>query len=250
MASSPWQRQSFAFTRREDALSVLQDEDLLQNYWDRLLEVLTLVEANSSTNTHETDLAWDMIDAERVKVLVYGESGAGKSLLVRTLTGCANARSSHTSVGTLEATVFPTPCGVDFIDTPGVKIPLELSEADSYFSWARDAVAWRALLGDLQSRLSSRDAALRPLAVVYVHRASARVIPERIKELLSKGFHMLVPTFLLVTDVCGVDDDALQEVRQQMSAIVADLGENKLGAKVSVIEVGGWVCVHGRRDRG
>ena len=37
----------------------------------------------------------------------------------------------ETEKGTLEATVFPTPCGVDFIDTPGVKIPLELSEADS-----------------------------------------------------------------------------------------------------------------------
>ena len=139
---------------------MLQERDLLVHYFDRLLEVLTLVEFAYSNNkpssfsshtssslssssmampsSHDTSLAWDLIDRERVSVLVYGESGAGKSLLVRTLTGAAEAASSHTGAGTSEDRCFATPSGVDFIDTPGVKIPLELAESASHLAWLRD----------------------------------------------------------------------------------------------------------------
>ena len=246
---------------------MLQERDLLVHYFDRLLEVLTLVEFAYSNNkpssfsshtssslssssmampsSHDTSLAWDLIDRERVSVLVYGESGAGKSLLVRTLTGAAEAASSHTGAGTSEDRCFATPSGVDFIDTPGVKIPLELAESASHLAWLRDLWGWRALLGSLKERLfDARSgiaaASTRPVAVVYVHRASSRVVPGRIAELLSLPHHgALAPTFLVLSDVCGVDDAALAAVRGELAALLDGdaLGHNSLGRKVQLIEV-------------
>ena len=233
----PWERTMFSLSRREEAIEVLQNEGLLKSYFDRLLDLLTVVEANSSTVSWDTSLAWNMIESERVNVLVYGETGAGKSLLVRTLTGHENAVSSHTGVGTIDLQRFQTASGIDFIDTPGIKIPIPLSEADTYLAWVRDQLAWRALLSDLQSRLSSHETAVRPLAVVYVHRASSRVLSERLEELLAKAHEMLVPTFLLISDICGVDDVALRDVRERMAQIVESLGPNKLEHKVQLIEV-------------
>ena len=190
-----------------------QETALLGSFFDRLLEVITLIEANESTMGFDTSLAWDMIERGTANVLVYGESGAGKSLLVRTLTGDEGARSSATTVGTTEEHIHRTPSGINFIDTPGIKIPL-VAEADSSLRYLRDRYNWNMMLRDLDVRLRSSSAATRPLGVVYVHRATMRVIPERVAELLQKSHSLLVPTFLLLSDVCSVDDAALKEVRR------------------------------------
>ena len=118
--------------------------------------------------------------------------------------------------GTVEERICETPSGVHFIDTPGIKIPLLTeAKADGGFfpsvKFARDLWTWRAMLKDLDGRLLSQQAATRPLALVYVHRASMRVIPERIEELITRSHRRLVPTFLLCTDVCAVDDAALAD---------------------------------------
>ena len=81
-----WSFRAFDFKEREKAkaLELLKDEELLTSFFDRLLQVLTLIEAHSSTSGFDTSLAWDMIRRETVNVMVFGEAGAGKSLLVRT----------------------------------------------------------------------------------------------------------------------------------------------------------------------
>ena len=86
------------------------------------------------------------------------------------------------------------PCGLRLVDTPGFRVPLPLrasptSEASlpvpgaahtmegGRFSltWLREVLAWRAMLHSLHARLSSQDARLRPFALIYCHRAGARV---------------------------------------------------------------------------
>ena len=239
-----WSFRAFDFKEREKAkaLELLKDEELLKSFFDRLLQVLTLIEAHSSTSGFDTSLAWDMIRRETVNVMVFGEAGAGKSLLVRTLTGDAGAKSSASTVGTVEERICETPSGVHFIDTPGIKIPLLTeAKADGGFfpsvKFARDLWTWRAMLKDLDGRLLSQQAATRPLALVYVHRASMRVIPERIEELITRSHRRLVPTFLLCTDVCAVDDAALAEVRGKLRGIVRSIGPNKRNKTVEYIEI-------------
>lgn len=231
-----WARQSYALTHRDEALAVLQDKELLTSFFDRLLDVLTLIEANESTLGFDTSLAWDMIKRGQANVMVYGESGAGKSLLVRTLTGDEAAKSSATTVGTLTENIHCTPSGINLIDMPGIKIPL-VASTDYSFRYMRDRYNWSAMLADLGRRLRSLSAATRPLGVVYAHRATMRVIPERIIELLQTSHSLLVPTFLVLSDVCSVDDEALKEVRAQMKKIVADLGPNSRNHHVHFIEV-------------
>ena len=231
-----WSTQRFNITKADDALNVLQETSLLGSFFDRLLEVITLIEANESTMGFDTSLAWDMIERGTANVLVYGESGAGKSLLVRTLTGDEGAKSSATTVGTTEEHIHRTPSGINFIDTPGIKIPL-VQEADSSLRYMRDRYNWNGMIKDVDARLRSSSAATRPLGVVYVHRATMRVIPERIAELLQKAHSLLVPTFLLLSDVCSVDDAALKEVRQQLQSITDGLGQNARNHTVHFIEV-------------
>jgi energy-coupling factor transporter ATP-binding protein EcfA2 len=232
-----WAQQSFTVTRVEDALALLQEPSLLASFFDRLLEVLTLIEANESTLGFDTSLAWDMIERGTANVLVYGESGAGKSTLVRTITGDEGAKSSATTVGTTQESIYRTPSGICFIDTPGIKIPL-VEEADaSYFRYLRDRYNWNAMLADLNRRLRSPSAETRPLGVVYVHRVTMRVIPERIADLVSKSHRLLVPTFIVLSDVCSVDDDELKEVRERITAIADELGPNARNHRVQVVEV-------------
>ena len=234
-----WAMPPIKLGSREDALTTLQDPGLLTSFFDRLLEVITLIEANAATAGFDTTLAWDMLSDQQLNVLVYGESGAGKSLLVRTLTGDAEARSSHAAVGTIEEHTFRTKCGINFVDTPGIKIPQAEAALglDGRVRQYRDRFMWWQMLRDLDTRLRSSRASERPLALVYVHKASHRVIPERIIQLLSKAHALLVPAFLLLSDVCGVDDSALAEVRKQLQALVDQVGPNKRNHTVHLIEI-------------
>ena len=62
-----------------------------------------------------------------------------------------------------------------------------------------------------------------------------RVIPERITQLLEKSHTLLVPTFLLISDICSVGDEELNQVRAALKAVVDKMGTNQ----VSVGESGG-----------
>jgi hypothetical protein len=45
----------------------------------------------------------------------------------------------------------------------------------------------------------------------YCHKAGHRIIPERIKQLVSIPHMRMVPVFLVLTDVYSIDDEALGE---------------------------------------
>ena len=119
-----WRRQSIAFRSVAQAQAALRDPELLTTYFDRVAEVLRLIEANSSTRGFDTSTAWGVARQRTATVLVYGESGSGKSTLVRALTGDQSAASSATSVGTHRENAVRLPSGVSFIDTPGFRVPL------------------------------------------------------------------------------------------------------------------------------
>lgn len=91
-----WARRPIKFNSLYFAHEAMRDSKLLDTFFHRLKEVLTLIEANSSTSGFDTDLAWDMIQQKTVNVLFYGESGAGKSSLVKALTGDSEINTSAT----------------------------------------------------------------------------------------------------------------------------------------------------------
>lgn len=53
----------------------------------------------------------------------------------------------------------------------------------------------------------------RPLGIVYCHKAGHRIIPERIRQLVTIPHMRMVPVFLVLTDVYSIDDEALSEYR-------------------------------------
>jgi hypothetical protein len=240
-----WRRRELEFTSLKQAREALADEDLLGSFFGRLSEVLTLIEAARSTSGFDTTLARDMLQQKRVNVLVYGESGSGKSSLVKAILNEESVVTSATTQGTLKEEGYMAPCGVRVIDTPGFKVPLTRlpsvgsTETPSIlsYSWIQEVFAWNRLLGDVKRRVLSQTAAERPLALVYVHRAGSRLLPERLIELIRIPHEHLVPVFFVISDVCSVDDSALKSVKALVSETIANLGPNKKGREVALLEV-------------
>ena len=107
--------------------------------------MLSLIEANNSTSDFNTALAREMIDTCTATIFCYGETGAGKSSLIRNLTGNPTAVSSHTTPGTFADTHCLFKSGLRFIDTAGFNVPLmpktTLGLLNGAFSFE---VEWRA----------------------------------------------------------------------------------------------------------
>ena len=95
-AHDVWARKPIKFNSLYFAHEAMRDTQLLDTFFHRLKEVLTLIEANQSTAGFDTDLAWDMVQQRTVNVLFYGESAAGKSSLVKALTGDPSVTTSST----------------------------------------------------------------------------------------------------------------------------------------------------------
>ena len=95
-----WSRPDANFQTLEEAQEALDHPKLLRSFFTRMQEMLSLIEANNSTSDFNTQLAREMIDTCTATIFCYGETGAGKSSLIRNLTGDPNAVSSHTTPGT------------------------------------------------------------------------------------------------------------------------------------------------------
>ena len=257
-----WRRKEISFRGIAAVQAALRDPLLLSSYFDRVAEVLKMIEANSSTAGFDTDLAWDVVHRRTATVLMYGESGSGKSTLVRALTADESVTTSAAGVGTHSERAIRLPCGMCFIDTPGFRVPLSSSgeqsgddiggslpavtssaQAPQEFgswlspSWIKEVFVWRKMLFDLSRRLTSGDAASRPLALVYVHRGSSRIVAERMAELLKMPHDNLVPVFLVLSDVCSMDDRDLATVRTALHDVIGSVGANRRGRMVQLVEV-------------
>eukprot|EP00326_Haptolina_ericina_P035435 CAMPEP_0181256226 /NCGR_PEP_ID=MMETSP1096-20121128/49590_1 /TAXON_ID=156174 ORGANISM="Chrysochromulina ericina, Strain CCMP281" /NCGR_SAMPLE_ID=MMETSP1096 /ASSEMBLY_ACC=CAM_ASM_000453 /LENGTH=232 /DNA_ID=CAMNT_0023354447 /DNA_START=1 /DNA_END=695 /DNA_ORIENTATION=- len=205
----------------------------------------THITAAPGTRSADLSLAFQMIELKRVNVLVYGQTGAGKSTLIGELVG----RDEMGGATTSKVDQFPTPCGVCFVDRPGIDIPGAVgTDAESkpeleHAGWFDNSLRavhhwtselskkrmWTNTIGDLQRRLGSKSAEDRPLALVYVHKAgNPRVYKEHIKELLRHAHEQLVPTFFVIADKWSADRQSIEQLEATVRSLIDELGENRL----------------------
>ena len=112
-----------------------------------------------------------------------------------------------------------------------------MQRGQSVFMRWKDDFAWSRWLSRISSIMSSHDLSTRPSAVVYCHRASSRVMPKRLLEMWSIPHAHAVPLIVCLTDVCGVDDAALKEVRRTMAGLVKSLGPDAVNRTAQLIEI-------------
>ena len=81
--------------------------------------------------------------------------------------------------------------------------------------WVKEYLQWERLLRSVRTRMDSQSPTDRPLAIMYCHKAGHRVIPERIKQMVSIPHQRMVRVFLVLTDVFSIDDDAISLFQSQ-----------------------------------
>ena len=250
-ATPNWSNPVFSLTTSAAVHATLNDESLLDTFFERLHQICTLIEAQA--HSANTELARDMIDKRRVQILFYGRSGAGKTTLIGTLTDQKEKLHAFGEASvTREVTNHHTPCGIHFTDRPGIDIPgaqaqtaegrasLEsMSASSSLLKQAADFLAeqarrveWARQLADLDRRLRSSTAEDRPIALVYVQHANARLYAERVKELVARPHGMLVPTFIAIADKWSVSRAELATKEAEVDNLIAEVGANKRGKTI------------------
>jgi ribosome biogenesis GTPase A len=103
-ARAPWSPPTFEISTKEAAVAALQDPALLESFFTGLGDMCTHITAAPGTRSADLSLAFQMIELKRVNVLVYGQTGAGKSTLIGELVGryvldhdCLSTHCSHPS---------------------------------------------------------------------------------------------------------------------------------------------------------
>lgn len=123
-ARPSWANPTFALSTMAQVHSHLGDSSLLDSFFTRLDEIVTLLEVAPGTNSCNTTLARDMIRLKRLNVLLYGRSGAGKTTLIGTVTNQAEAvHEDGEQAVTLQVSNYHTASGITFTDRPGIDIP-------------------------------------------------------------------------------------------------------------------------------
>jgi len=246
---APWAPPKFTIGQKHSAHVVLQDSSLLESFFARLQDMCTLIAAAPGTSSADLSLAWQMVELKKVNVLVYGQTGAGKSTLIGELVG----KDGLGGATTFEVDQHTTASGVCFVDRPGIDIPGAVStDAESTATqssmsvwhkfmhtlkhWADEQAkraSWKKTLDDLDRRLRSNSAEDRPLALVYVHKAgNPRLYKEHIKALLTKAHTLLVPTFVVMADKWSADEPSRQILERDIKEMIDELGENKRHKRV------------------
>mmetsp|Transcript_47369 Transcript_47369/g.60841 ORF Transcript_47369/g.60841 Transcript_47369/m.60841 type:complete len:338 (+) Transcript_47369:57-1070(+) len=234
-----WSRPVADFQTLEQAQRAFDHPHLLHSFFNKMDEMLNLLEANVSTSDFSTSLARQMIDHCTATIFCYGESGSGKSTLIRNMTNDLSAKTSHTVPGT----EFDTHCifksGLRFIDTRGFRVPLVPNSALGLLNaeWLKEYFQWERMLRSVRARMDSQVATDRPLGIMYCHKAGHRVIVERIKQLVMIPHQRMIPVFLVLTDVYSIDDEALSEFRQVFRGLVREIGFNPRGKSIHLLEV-------------
>ena len=90
-AKPSWSNPKVALSTMAQVHDFLGDATLLDSFFSRLDEIVTLLDAAPGTSSCNTTLARDMIRLRKVNVLMYGRSGAGKTTLVGTLSNQADS---------------------------------------------------------------------------------------------------------------------------------------------------------------
>jgi len=246
-----WANPTFELNSMAQVHATLGNPNLLQTFFERLEQICILIE--SRAHDANTELARDMIARSRLNVLLYGRSGSGKSTLIGTLTNnTAELHSIGEQAVTTTVTNYPTACGIQFTDRPGIDIPgaqaqaaeghasLEqmaatsslLKRGSDFLAEQARRVEWARQLRDLDRRLRSSSAEDRPLALVYVQHAAHRLYPERVKELIRRSHDMLVPTFVVIADKWSVGKQELATKEAEVAELLEQVGPNKRGKSI------------------
>mmetsp|Transcript_47805 Transcript_47805/g.77125 ORF Transcript_47805/g.77125 Transcript_47805/m.77125 type:complete len:281 (-) Transcript_47805:65-907(-) len=241
-SKDPWKTREVRFANLNESRDAVNDPDFLESFFKGWSTTLDAVDASPQLARCCTKFARDVANqGNGVNVLMIGETGAGKSLLVEVMTGDDGVRVCATSAGTVKEERFTTESRLNFVDTPGFKLPLSPEEASleniSWWTRQRDQFTWSRWIAKISSMITSCDLKKRPLVVLYCHRGSSRIIPQRMLEIFKIPHHAEVPLIVALTDVCSVDDEALKAQKSSLQGIITDLGPNISGHNATLIAV-------------
>lgn len=250
---SPWDEVPVSFNNLEEAKVTLSHPELFANWGMRAKELLDLANATVGSSLDLSDACQVASGRGPLHVYLVGESGAGKSTLVFSLADKVakqpiDVKISAAQAGTMNNTYVPLPCGLVLVDTPGYRIPMALTDEDEkkpalervllHFMYSRQLQRWQQNLKQLRRLVHQTKPSNRPAsAVMYVHKAGTRLVPDRLEEILAVPIRASVPTFLVLSDIHAVDDEDIGEIREVVSEIVAKVGSSSCGHEVQVLEV-------------
>ena len=182
-----WGQREIRFATLGESRDAVNDSAFLDSYFEAWNRTLDAVDAAPDIKCCTAFARQVTRHDNGVNVLMIGETGAGKSLLVKVMTGDEDVKTSATSAGTAKEERFKTHSRLNFVDTPGFKLPLSPEEARqenvSWFARQRDEFAWSRWLSKIEGYIQSRDLKRRPSVVLYCHRGSSRIIPQRMMEI-------------------------------------------------------------------
>lgn len=240
----PFGQETWSEADTEKAIKMLRHPDLLNPYWKQLLDMVTLLSANEGLNKFDVSLHWDLLKERKMTIMFYGAQFSGKSQIIKVLTDDAKAIPLDGELRT-ECGVEGIDCscaaggdGIHMVDTKGfvwpATAPPERNDPQ-YKIWELNDEAFKLQVELLHGRIRSTSAKTRPMSVcICIGAGSAPPEAKRLIEMLSVPHSLLVPTFLLLTNIYAVDKKTLENREEYCQNIVQhfDQHKNKRGAGI------------------
>ena len=242
----PFVQDTWSEANTEKAIAMLRHPDLLNPYWKQLLDVVTLLSANEGLNKFDVSLHWDLLKERKMTIMFYGATWSGKSQIIKVLTDDEKAIPLDGELRTecdeqgIDCSCTAGGDGIHMYDTKGFMWPATAPPertGKQYEKWKKNDDAFKMEIEMLHDRIRSTSAETRPMSVcICISAAGAPPEKERLKEMLSVPHSLLVPTFLLLTNIYAVDKKTLENREEYCASIVQHFASkehmNKRGAGI------------------